>query len=199
MTRYISEFAVVSPSGYYQWLGAEEDRQIREDIDERDFMLIKKHFDALKGRAGALVIKMRLVRENGVVMNHKKICRLMRKYGCLQKIRRSDPYRKMAKATQEHKTIPNLLHRQFDQGESEKVLLTDITNMHYCNGQLANLYCVKDVATKQVLAHYLHSSLDLSLVEKTFDRLLDLLGGNVHSEAVLHFDQGNALNSSSLW
>lgn len=72
------------------------------------------------------MIKMRIERVDGIIMNHKKIRRLMRKYNLTATIRRANPYRKMAKATQQHQTCPNLLNRRFDQGEPEKVLLTDI-------------------------------------------------------------------------
>ena len=58
-----------------------------------------------------------------VVMNHKKIRRIMRKFNLVTKIRQINPYRKMAKATQEHKTLPNLLNREFDQSEPGKVIL----------------------------------------------------------------------------
>lgn len=180
----------MSTSGYYRWLNAEEQRQLREHADERDFLLIKEHYDTLLGKAGALVIKMWLERENGIVMNHKKVRRIMRKFHLVAKIRQAKPYRKMAKATQEHRTCPNLLKRQFDQGEPEKVLLTDITYLHYMNGQCAYLSCVKDGATKQILAHYLSTSLDMTLVERTMDRLLERLDGNIHPEAILHSDQG---------
>ncbi|PPB10951.1 IS3 family transposase, partial [Brevibacillus laterosporus] len=145
---------------------------------------------ALRGKAGALVIKMRLERESGVIMNHKKIRRLMRKYKLVATIRQANPYRKLAKATQEHQTCPNLLQRQFDQGEPEKVLLTDITYMYYGNGQCAYLSVVKDGATKQILAHYLSSSLKLPLVRITLKRLFQRLDGNIHPEAILHSDQG---------
>jgi putative transposase len=56
---------------------------------------------ALRGKAGALVIKMRLERESGVIMNHKKIRRLMRRYKLVATIPQANPYRKLAKATQE--------------------------------------------------------------------------------------------------
>lgn len=36
-------------------------------------------------------------------MNHKKIKRLMKKYNLIARIRRSNPYKLMMKATQEHK------------------------------------------------------------------------------------------------
>ncbi|MEJ8548802.1 IS3 family transposase, partial [Brevibacillus borstelensis] len=190
MTRYLCKMANVSASGYYRWLRAEEARQLREDADEHDIKLIREHFYALRGKAGALVIKMRLERESGVIMNHKKIRRLMRKYKLVATIRQANPYRKLAKATQEHKTCPNLLQRQFDQGEPERVLLTDITYMYYGNGQCAYLSVVKDGATKQILAHYLSSSLELSLVKRTLKRLFHRLDGNIHPEAILHSDQG---------
>ncbi|MCM3747833.1 hypothetical protein M3223_10730 [Paenibacillus pasadenensis] len=67
----------------------------------------------------------------------------------------------MEKANQEYQICLNLLERQFDEGEPEKVLLTDITYMYYGHGQFAYLSCVKDGATKQILAHYLSSSLAL--------------------------------------
>jgi putative transposase len=190
MTRYLCGLASVSPSGYYRWLGAESKRQLRAAADESDVCLIKQHFHALQGKAGALVLKMRLQHINHVKMNHKKIRRLMRKYNLVAAIRQANPYRKMAKATQEHHTCPNLLERQFDQGEPEKVFLTDITYLRYGNGQWAYLSCVKDGATKQILAEYLSSSLEVSLVERTLERLLERLDGNIHPEVIFHSDQG---------
>ncbi|MEK3779448.1 MULTISPECIES: IS3 family transposase [unclassified Paenibacillus] len=190
MTRYLCELVEVSPSGYYRWLGTEEDRQLRAAADEQDILLIKQHFDALRGKAGALVIKMRLEQISGVVMNHKKIRRLMKKAGLVAVIRQANPYRKMAKATQEHKTCPNLLERKFDQGEPEKVFLTDITYLRYGSGHWAYLSCVKDGATRQILADSVAATLELPIVERTLQRLLERLDGNIHPEAILHSDQG---------
>jgi transposase InsO family protein len=189
LTGYLCELAEVSRSGYYRWLSAEEKRQQRAHQDEQDYFLIKSHFDALQGKAGALVIKMRLEHLSGIIMNHKKIRRLMRKYHLVAKIRQANPYRKMARATQEHLTCPNVLNRHFDQGEPEKVFLTDITYLKYQN-QWAYLSCVKDGATKQILAHYVSLSLELPLVKQTLQRLVERLGGNIHPEAIFHSDQG---------
>lgn len=180
----------MSSSGYYRWLGAEKNRQDKETSDEKDLDLIKHHFNRLRGKAGALVIKMHLEQHDHVRMNHKKIRRIMRKYGLVAKVRQANPYRKMAKATQQHKTCPNLLKRQFDQSEPEKVLLTDITYIPYGNGQTAYLSCVKDGATKQILAHHISKSLEMPIVERTLDKLFERLDGNIHPEAMLHSDQG---------
>lgn len=190
MTRYLCAIAAVSPSGYYRWLEAEQHRQLRAAADENDLVLIKQHFDALRGKAGALVIKMRLEQISGVIMNHKKIRRLMRKFNLVAVIRQANPYRKMAKATQEHQTCPNILKRQFDQEEPEKVFLTDITYLRYGSGQWAYFSCVKDGATRQILADCVASTLELPLVEQTIQRLLERLDGNIHPEAIFHSDQG---------
>ncbi|CAM3619620.1 Integrase catalytic domain-containing protein [Paenibacillus lupini] len=133
---------------------------------------------------------MHLERKDTVIMNHKKIRRLMRKYNMVAKVRQANPYRKMAKATQEHRTCPNLLERQFNQGEPGKVLLTDITYMKYGNGQWAYLSCVKDGSTNQVPAHFLSTSLELEIVEKTLEELLNKMDYTIHPEAILHSDQG---------
>ena len=71
--------------------------------------------------------------------------------GLVTKVRKSNPYKKMMRATQEHRTCPNLLNREFNQGEPGKVLLTDITYLYYGNGQKAYLSCVKDGVQRKYL------------------------------------------------
>ncbi|WP_201004071.1 IS3 family transposase [Paenibacillus glycanilyticus] len=190
LNAYLCAAAGVSRSGYYAWLKAEPIRQKRENADEADYQLIQTHFSALKGKAGALTIKMHLERKDTVIMNHKKIRRLMRKYNLVAKVRQANPYRKMAKATHEHRTCPNLLERQFKQDEPGKVLLTDITYIKYGNGQRAYLSCVKDGSTNQIPAHVLSTSLELQIVEKTLEELLSNMDYTIHPEAILHSDQG---------
>jgi hypothetical protein len=48
-----------------------------------------------------------------LIMNYKKVLRLMRKYDLLSVIRKKDPYSKIRKATQEHRTCSNILNRKF--------------------------------------------------------------------------------------
>lgn len=124
-----------------------------------------------------------------VVMNHKKIRRIMRKFNLVATVRQANPYRKMAQASQEHKTLPNVLQRQFDQGEPQKVLLTDITYLYYGNGQPAYLSCIKDGSTREILAYYLSTNLKLEIAIQTLKNLSSL-DANIHPEAILHSDQG---------
>jgi len=122
-------------------------------------------------------------------MNPKKIRRLMRKYNFFAKVRRANPYKNIAKATQEHKTLPNLLNREFTQDEPGKVFLTDITYLKY-HGKTAYLSCVKDVASREIVAYDLSQTLKMSIVFNTLRKLDEKLDGNVHPEAMIHYDQG---------
>ena len=126
MVSYFCEMAEVSRSGYYAWLHAENIRFSYEEKDWKDYELIKKVFEEKGEKAGALTIKMILENEYFVTMNHKKIRRIMHKYNLETKVRRAKPYRKIAKATHEHKTVTNLLNRNFNQGDPRQVLLTEI-------------------------------------------------------------------------
>ncbi|MCY9529865.1 hypothetical protein SAMN04488689_102516 [Paenibacillus sp. cl6col] len=56
--------------------------------------------------------------------------------------------------------------------------------------QWGYLSCVKTVLRIEILAHYLSTSLELSLVNRALDKLLERLDGNIHPEAILHSDQG---------
>ena len=38
----------------------------------------------------------------------------MRKYGIIRPIRKTNPYKKMMKATKEHTVLPNLLNKKFN-------------------------------------------------------------------------------------
>lgn len=167
MITYLCDLAGVSRSGYYEWLKASKTRKDRYKQDEEDIARIIEIFYKKSEKVGALQIKMILENDKQIIMNHKKIRRLMKEYKLVTKVRRSNPYKKMMKATQEHRTCPNLLQREFNQGEPGKVLLTDITYLYYGNGQKAYLSCVKDGCTKEILAHYISTSLEVDIVYKT--------------------------------
>lgn len=188
LVSYLCKVSGVSRSGFYAWLQSEETRQAREESDSQEIQLIKEIFNIHKGRTGALSIKMILENDFGVIMNHKKIRRLMRKFDLNTKIRRANPYRKMMKATQEHRTCENKVNRQFNQGEPGKVLLTDITYLYYGSGQKSYLSCVKDGATKEIVAYHLSTSLEMDIVYETLKKLSK--STEFHPEAILHSDQG---------
>ena len=97
---------------------------------------------------------MTLAGQFDVVYNLKRIRRIMKKYGIICPFRKANPYRRMMKATKEHRVVPNLLNRQFKQGIPRKVLLTDITYLHFGKGLRAYLSVIKDGSTGEILAYH---------------------------------------------
>ena len=133
---------------------------------------------------------MEVTEKAGQPMNHKKILRLMRKFHFFAKVRRANPYRTMAKATEVHRQVPNHLNRQFDQQEPGKVFLTDITYLQIRGGKTAYLSCVKDVATREIVAYELSTSLRMEIVYRTLTKLESFYENQLHPEAMIHSDQG---------
>ncbi|WP_139376851.1 IS3 family transposase [Halobacillus salinus] len=190
MTRYFCEVARVSRSGYYNWLNSEDARRTQERNDEADYEILKKVFDRRQGKIGALSIKMMLENDEHIVMNHKRIRRIMKKYNLICTIRRANPYKKIAQATQEHQTCDNKLERHFDHEEPQRVLLTDITYLYYAKGQKAYLSAIKDGATREILAYYLSTSLKMDIVYTTLNKLMEREDFTPHPDCLIHSDQG---------
>lgn len=182
--------AGVSRSGYYYWLSTEEDRKLREEQDKADFELILEAYK-FKGYAkGIRGIHMRLLHlDEPVLMNIKKIRRLMHKYNLHCKIRSANPYRRMAKALKTDSVCDNILERKFKDYGPRKVLLTDITYIPLNDG-FCYLSVIKDAYTKQILAYVLSESLEIDFVLETVKMLINNHGISLDEETLIHSDQG---------
>lgn len=185
----LCEIAGVSRSGYYRWLSQAAKRTRKEQADYEQHLLIKDVFDKKNGKAGWRVIKMNLERRD-IIMNHKKIRRLMKKYDLITRVRRSNPYKRLAKATHEHRMAPNVLQRRFDQGIPHKVFSTDITYLYDGKGQRWYLSAMKDLATGEIVAHHVSASLGVELSLEVLAQAVTKIGRKKLSEALIHSDQG---------
>ena len=96
--------------------------------------------------------------KNWIFMNHKKVLRLMKKYNLLSKIRKKNPYKQIAKATQEHRSVSNILQRNFSWITPLQKLWTDISYLHY-NGTRAYISILKDMITWEVISHKVSQNL----------------------------------------
>lgn len=188
--RELCKIAGVSRSGYYNWLASENNRLAKEQADRQDFERILEAYSYRGYDKGIRGIHMRLLHMNPpVLMNVKKIQRLMRKYGLRCPIRKANPYRRMAKALRTDAIADNLLNRQFKEHGPRKVLLTDITYIPYC-GIFCYLSVILDAFTKQVLAYVLSESLELDFVLETVQLLIGQHGISLDAETLIHSDQG---------
>lgn len=186
----LCEIAGVSRSGYYRWVNCADIREKREKKDREDFELILKAYSQRGYSKGARGIYMCMIHwEPPVVMNLKKIRRLMDKYGLMCPVRKANPYRRMAKALKTNHVADNLLNRKFMEYGSRKVLLTDITYLAY-NGMFAYLSTVLDAYTKQILSYVLSDSLEVDFVLETVEKLVKNHGIELTKETLIHSDQG---------
>ena len=152
--------------------------------------LIFKAFHFKGRKKGARQIKMILAGQFKCSYNLKRIRRIMKKYGIVCPFRKANPYRRMLKATKEHRVVPNLLNRQFKQEIPGKVLLTDITYLNYQNGQRAYLSVIKDGSTGQIVAHYLSNRMTMELATRTVQKLKRKRNFKIAKGALIHSDQG---------
>lgn len=186
---WICKTAEVSRSGYYRWLNAVDTRNVQKESDKQDFELILDAYNFRGYDKGSRGIHMRLLNQ-GIVMNRKKIQRLMRKYGLKCPIRKANPYRRMAKAMKTSNVSENLVNREFREHGPGMILLTDITYLFYNHGNKAYLSVIKDACTKQVMAYVASESLAVDFVLETVTTLIQVHGNSLNSETILHSDQG---------
>ena len=187
--------AGVSRSGYYAWVKAIPERARREQEDREDFKLILIAYRRRGYSKGARGIYMCLLHmDPPIIMNLKKIRRLMKKYNLRCPIRKANPYRQMQKAIKTSNYADNLLQREFEKYGPRMVLLTDITYIPY-NGIFAYLSTILDAYTKQILAYVLSESLEIDFVKETVEILVRDHGVSLHKETIIHSDQGSHYTS----
>jgi len=130
------------------------------------------------------MITMLLKFELNIIMNHKKVLRLMNKYDLLSIIRKKDPYSKIRKADQEHRTFKNILNREFKWLKPFSKLWTDITYINL-NWKWCYLSIIKDIISWEILSSQISNNLWLWFVQ---DSLKDLEKVNIN-KAIIHSDQ----------
>lgn len=185
--------AGVVRSGYYRWLSVGDTSREREARDQLDFQMILEAYRYRGYDKGVWGIHMRLLRM-GIRMNHKKIRRLMRKYGLWCPIRQPNPVRKLMREMRTNAVADNLVRREFKEHGPRAVLLTDITyiplKQNFCY-----LSVILDSCTMEVLSYALSDSLKVDFVLDTVTGLLKNHGEELRTEALLHSDQGSHYTS----
>ena len=194
---WLCETAGVTRSGYYSYLESEQLRQQREQQDREDFLKILEAYKFRGYRKGARSIYMRLIHlKPPVVMNLKKIRRLMKKYNLRCPIRKPNPYKQIAREMQTAYVAPNLVNREFENYGPRKILLTDITYIINHKAPRCYMSSIIDAFTKELLAWQLSESLEVDFVLATVNQLISEYGGELlKADTIIHSDQGSHYTS----
>jgi len=167
----------ISPKTYYKYRN-------KEDPDYYDYLIIKEIFDESKGTYGYRRIVDGLFQKYGVIMNRKKVLRIMKKYNIQAE------YVRKAKIKHKNKRIednvkPNLLNRNFKTDALNKVWDTDVTYLIY-KGKRAYLSTIIDLYDRHVVTYKISKTNDNKLVIDTLNEAIekekDVYGLIIHSD-----------------
>ena len=167
----------ISPKTYYKYRN-------KEDPDYYDYLVIKEIFDDSKGTYGYRRIVEGLKIKYGVVMNGKKVLRIMKKYNLMPE------YVRKAKKKNKNERIednvkPNLLNRNFNTDAPNKVWDTDVTYLIF-KGSRAYLSTIIDLYDRKVIAYKISKHNDNKLVMDTLNKAIakrkDVSGLIIHSD-----------------
>lgn len=180
---------------FYEWrarvaAGPSARQQRTAELTER----IRTFHAASDGTYGAPRIHADL-QDAGVRVSRKTVAKLMRADGIKgispatwhppTTIQGEDPF-----------PVPDLVQRQFDQGERDVAWFSDITYLHTGEGW-AYLCVVRDGNTRRVLGRTVGESLHTDLVEDTLRQAI-ALRGLLPRKVIFHADRGTQYTSAQL-
>lgn len=174
----------MSRSGFYDW----SHRLGKPDWDD-DELLVHFIFEDRKGKSGARTIKMLLVRDYKVVMNLKKIRRIMKKLNLKTSIRRKKNYL-IKDVGSEHKVVPNYVDQNFEVTSKDQIYSTDITYLEFGSGQRAYLSAIKDLWTKEILHFNVSKKATLDLAMEGLEVFYSNLSSETRQNLLVQSDQG---------
>jgi len=171
-------FFEVSRSGYYRW----RNRDSATDPDRPIGELIKQCQNQVGQTYGYRRVKLWLLRETGLMINHKAVLRIMNKYNLLAKIRRPRP---LYQRFNHFKRYENRLNRNFSAAKPNQKWVTDISYIHTKEGTLY-LSMIKDLYDNFIVAYDTATVQDNALVYRTLRKAKE----EVADGLILHSDQG---------
>ena len=181
------EFFQVSRSGYYAWVN----RLGREDSDKDLAELITVCQEKSRKTYGYRRVRIWILREHGLVVNHKAVLRIMNKYSLLSEVRRRRKYQQHGQALHRY---DNVLNRDFSALLPNQKWVTDITYIHTKQGVLY-LSMTKDLHDGFVVNHETGTEQTVGLVTTT---VRNALKKEVVADGLaLHSDQGFQYTSAA--
>ena len=194
MVTFLCEEAGVSRGGYYNYFSTKaiKRREVREEQDLALLDLILEVYNFKGYKKGSREIKDFLFNEYGIIMNRKRIQRIMRKYEIICPIRKANPYKRMARSMKGHHIHDDHVKRNFKPGRSFAVLLRDITNFRFGRKNTRGfLSAIKDSQTGEIVSRAASTSLKMDFVIETLDRLTKHPLFDENNDMIIHSDQGS--------
>lgn len=188
------EAAGVSTSGYYDWCEREAAGPTERQLAEAELVaLMRQLFDDADGNYG--VPRMyKALRKAGLVVNKKRVARLMRRHGMAGRFRR-----RTCRTTfpgPDGYQIPDLVGRRFTPGAPDVAWCQDITYIPTREGWLY-LASVLDLGSRRLLGYSMADHMRTELVVDALQMAVAARGGDSAVAGVIaHADRGSQYTSN---
>ena len=186
------EAAGVSTSGFYDWHAREAAGPTERQLAEAELVeLMREIFDASDGNYGVPRMFKEL-RRGGIVVNEKRVRRLMRLHGMAGRCRR-----RRCQTTfpgPDGYVIPDLVGRRFEPGAPDAAWVQDITYIATGEGWLY-LASVLDLGSRRLLGYSMADHMRTELVLDALGMAVAARGGAV-AGTIAHADRGSQYTSN---
>lgn len=187
--RLVCEVLKVSPSGYRKWLRKKLSHRVIEN--QRLLEIIKYHYTKSKRTYGLPRI-FAAVRSQGLMVNKKRIARLMRVNNIKAKTKRR--FRVTTVQNSKAFASANILNQNFTASSENKIWTGDITYLWTKQGWLY-LAVVMDIYSRKIVGWSIDNSLSTELVIRALT--MAIVHRNPERGLVFHSDRGSQYSSSS--
>ena len=176
------KFLSVPRSSYYYWLK-------NKDCEDKDASLvesIREGQHASCGTYGYRRMTIWLNRVYGIIVNSKRVRRVMKEAGLQSVVRKKKKFKKDQGAVYKY---DNLLARNFYSSRPNDKMVTDITYISTGRGKVF-LSMVKDLFDNSIRGYCVSRNNDLKLVADTLRETFTNIKTNNDKPVLLHSDQG---------
>lgn len=183
------EAAGVSTSGYYDWCEREAAGPTERQLAETELVaMMRQLFDDADGNYG--VPRMfKTLRKAGLVINRKRVARLMRLHGMAGRFRRRKCRTTFPGPDGYH--IPDLVGRGFAPGRPDVAWVQDITYIPTQEGWLY-MASVLDLGSRRLLGYSMATHMRTELVLDALGMAIAARGGDEYVAGVIaHADRGS--------
>ncbi len=176
---WLLAYSKLSRSTFYYYL-----KQSKTDKYSAEKIEIKELFEANKQRYGYRRITL-LLRQKGIVLNHKTVLKLMKSLNLRGKQRKNDKYHSYKGEV--GKIADNLLNRDFTASKPFEKLTTDVTQFNVC-GNKVYLSPVMDLYNREIISYSISLSPNLEQIREMLQGLAEKLPND--ATPIIHSDQG---------
>lgn len=181
--RELCGYLGISRSGYYAYLKRKDN-----DPDEELKLKIRAIYEQRDKTVGYRRIQDELYRQYSLVVNHKKVLRLMQQLGIKAIIRRKYAHRTSYEAAvSEGRIAENKLQRDFTAAKPNQKWVTDVTQYRVFDEKIY-LSAIKDLWNNEIVGYHISRRNDNPLVLETFRKAFE-----THKDVtglIVHSDQG---------